>query len=528
MRYRIGLVLGCLGLVIGFACLVFSAGPNVLTMSCGQDFGIIDPARGINWTETLAMVNLYAALVFPDSAGAMQPKLAESWTSSPNGLSYTFELRQGVKFHDGTELTAEDVVFTIERMLALKEGYSWMWDGLVEEVTADDRYTVSFQLAQPNLTFIPTLAWLFVVNKDLVLANKQPGDFGEFGDYGSEWLSSTITEDAGSGPYTLKSWDRGREIVFERFVDYFEGWPHGDKSIDEAHVLLISENATVRTMVRKGELTMVDMFRTFEDFQEMDSYPNAHVESFLTPEILTLKLNTQRPPTDDIHIRRMLAWAFDYEGVRILDPDTGEARGPIPNTLLGHNPRVFKYYMDLDKAREEMEKSKYYPNIPTIELATPLGTEDRRKMSLRLQENLAQLGVKLNINVEQWGRMVDMSKSPETTAHIMAISMLTNVVDADNYFTRIYSPKTPGTWENTEWLDDPLIDELVAKQRAEQDPEERAHLINILQHIIVERCPDIFASVPPIRVAMQNYLKGFTPRPLMSFYWYFYEWWFDR
>ena len=320
----------------------------------------------------------------------------------------------------------------------------------------------------------------------------------------------------------------GREIVFDRFVDYFEGWPHGDKSIDESHVLLLTENATVRTMVRKGELTMVEMFRTFEDYQEMDSYPNAHVESFLTPELLTLKLNMQKPPTDDIHIRRMLAWAFDYEGVKALDPDSGEARGPIPSTLPGHNPRVFKYYMDLDKAREEMEKSKYYPNIPTLELVTPVGTEDRRKMSLRLQENLAQLGVKLNISVEQWGRMVDMSKSPETTAHIMAISILTNVVDPDNYFTRMYSPKTRGTWENTEWLVDPLIDELVAKQRVEQDPEERAHLINILQHIVVERCPDIFANVPPLRAAMQNYVKGFTPRPLMSFYWYFYDWWFEK
>ena len=518
-----------LALLMGFSYVGQVAERNILTMSCNQEFGTIDPHRGTDWTESMAMVNVYDALVFPSSAGEMEPKLATSWTASPDGLTYTFTLRKGVKFHDGSEVTAEDVAFSMGRALTLKEGYSWLWLDVVEEVTVDDTYTVTFHLNKPFAPFVSTLAWLFIANKDLVLAHKQPGDFGEFGDYGAQWLSVTTNEDVGSGPYKLKSWDRGREIAFERFLDYFEDWPHGDKSIDEVHVLLIYENSTVRTMLRKGELTIVEHWRTYSDYEEMDGYPNAHVISFISPEELSFKINTKKPPTDDVHIRRMLAWAMDYKSVfEVLEPGSGVAKGPIPEVIPGHNPRVFGYYMDLDKAREEMEQSKYYPNIPPIELVLPTGLENRRKMGLRLQENLSKLGVKLNINQELWGRMTDLATTAETTPNIMVTSVSANYPDPDTYLYCMYHSRAVGTWMSTEWLQDPLVDQLIEQERVTLDPEERAHIMNVLQHIIVERCPDIFIYVMPLRAAVQDYLEGFTPRPVMSFYYYYHDWWYEK
>lgn len=460
-----------------FSFMLFSVegiGRNLLTMSCNQEFGTIDPQRGTDWTESMAMINVYDPLVFPSSAGEMEPKLATSWTASPDGLTYTFTLKEGVKFHDGSEVTAEDVAFSMNRVLALKEGYSWLWADVVEDVTVEDTYTITFQLNKPFAPFVSTLAWLFVANKDLTLAHKQAGDFGEFGDYGAQWLSVTTNEDVGSGPYKLKSWDRGREIAFERFPGYFEGWPHGDESIDEVHVLLIYENSTVRTMVRKGELTIVEHWRTYSDYEEMDGYPNAHVISFISPEELSFKINTKRPPTDDVHIRRMLAWAMDYESVlEVLEPGSAVAKGPIPEVIPGHNPRVFGYYMDLDKAREEMEQSKYYPNIPPIELVLPTGLENRRKMALRLQENLLKLGVKLNVNQELWGRMTDLATTAETTPNIMITSVSANYPDPDTYLYCMYHSKAVGTWMSTEWLQDPLVDQLIEQERVTLDPEER-------------------------------------------------------
>ena len=417
----------------------------------------------------------------------------------------------------------------MDRMLALKDGYSWLWADIIKKTVVEDTYTVTFYLRKPFAPFIASLPWLFIVNKDAVLAHKEAGEFGEFGDYGKHWLSVTTTEDAGSGPYTLKSWDRGREIVFERFPDYFEGWPKGDKSVDEVHTLLLRETATVKTMLRKDELTMVEHWRTYPDYQEMDSYPNVRVLTFLSTEELCFKLNTKISPTDDIHIRRMLAWAYDYKTVYdILEPGSGAARGPIPCNIPGYNPRVFQYHQDMDKAQEELKLSKYYPNVPTITLVMPTGLENRRKMALSLKEALAKFGVKLDIHIEPWGRMTDLATTVGTTPNIMVTSVASNYADPDTYLYCMYHSKATGTWMSTEWLQDPLVDQLIDQERITIDKEARRHLMDIAQQIIVEDCPDVFVYVMPLRVAMQNYLKGFTFRPIMSFYYYFHDLWYEK
>jgi len=529
MKWISSIAIVTLGLLLGFGPLSLAVGPNILAMSVNQEFGIIDPHRGNDWTESMAMVNLYDALVFPSPAGEMEPKLAESWTISPDGLTYTFKLRKGVKFHDGSELTAEDVKFSVDRMLALNEGYSWLWADVLEEATVDNSYTVSFHLSSPFAPFISTLSWLFIVNKDAILAHKEPGKFGEFGDYGKHWLSVTTTEDAGSGPYMLKSWERGREIVFERFPDYFEGWPHGDKSVDEVHILLLKEAATVKTMLRKGELTIVEHYRTPSDYDEMASYPHIKVVKNISGEALYFKINTKLPPTDDIHIRRMLAWAFDYKSaITEIEPGSVQARGPIPCIIPGANPRVFLYHQDLDKAREEMMLSKYYPDVPDINITYVAGMEIERKMALSLKESLAKIGVNLDIHVEQWGRITDLATTIETTPNITEVFSAAAYPDPDLYLYSTYHSAASGTWMSMEWLQDPLVDQLIEQERTTLDKEERAHLLNILQHIIVERCPDIFIYTLPKRCAMQDYVKGFTYRPVMSFEYYFHDLWYEK
>ena len=529
MRSMKLVVLAAVVLGLAFLCGGVGVAKNIFTMSHTQEFGTIDPARGTDYTESYAMLNLYDALVFPSPTGEIEPKLAESWTVSSDGLAYTFKLRQGVKFHDGTELTAEDVKFSLERVLALKEGYFYLWAGIVSDVTVDSPYVVTFHLNRAYAPFLATLPWLFIVNKDQILAHKAPGEFGEFGDYGAEWLAVTTNEDAGSGPYTLKFNDKIREIVFERFLDYWEGWPHGDKSIDEAHSIFLVETATCKAMLRTGELTMVEHWRTYEDYVDMDAIPGVTALNFLSPEELCYKINTKRPPTDDIHIRRALAWAFDYDTMlNVVEPGSGPARGPIPPGIPGHNPRAFQYHQDLDKAREELKLSKYYPNIPTINLVTPAGLEARRKVAVQFKETMATLGVNVEIQVEQWGRMTDLATTIETTPNIMIISVSSNYPDPDTYFSFMYLSDAAGTWASCEWLLDPEVDRLIEMERTTLDPEERAHIMNVLQHMIVERCPDIFVNVLALRVAVQDYLKGFTYRPVMSFYYYFRDWWFEK
>src|SRR5690606_30896285 len=121
------------------------AGRRVLRMTHSWP-NQIDPARGSDMASAVSLINLYSSLVYPTPEGNVEPYAAESWTVSDDNLTYTFQLRQGIKFHDGREMTAEDVKFSFDRLMAIGEGFAYLFRGVVREVTVDDTYTVSFHL----------------------------------------------------------------------------------------------------------------------------------------------------------------------------------------------------------------------------------------------------------------------------------------------------------------------------------------------------------------------------------------------
>ena len=217
---------------VGLMCLATvmlltlgASAQNIHTVGVNQEFSSIDPAIGSGWTETAAFVSLYDALVQPEAMGGMVPHLAKNWTISEDGKEYTFQIRQGVKFHDGSELTAEDVAFSLVRMLRINQGYSWLWASVLDPDTCCEvlgAYEVKISLENAFTPFLSTLAYFFVVNEDLLMANLQPGDYGEYSDYGQAFLNNS---DAGSGAYKLKEWRRGEVIIWERYEGYFKGWP---------------------------------------------------------------------------------------------------------------------------------------------------------------------------------------------------------------------------------------------------------------------------------------------------------------
>ena len=185
----------------------------------GQEVTTIDPAKHTDESapprrhQHVRSAPLSEGRRRLDGAG---PHVATSWRVTDGGKTYTFQIRKGIKFHDGKELTADDVVFSLQRILALKKGFSWLWNNVLtaEQVRASGPGTVVFTLNQPYAPFLSTLTQLFIVNRDQVLANKKAGTFGELGDYGEAYLGEKT---AGSGPYTMESWDRATTLVMKAF-----------------------------------------------------------------------------------------------------------------------------------------------------------------------------------------------------------------------------------------------------------------------------------------------------------------------
>src|SRR2546423_11384411 len=152
-----------------------------------------------------------------DNPPKLEPWLAEGYTISSDGLVYTFKLRRGVKFHDGSELTSSDVLYSVERVLGLKQGPAALFTALVAPGTtkAPDAYTVEFHLTKPSATFLARIHEISIVNSKLVKSKEVDGDWG------NKWLS---TNDAGSGSFVLERFDPAVGFSATRFKDHFKGW----------------------------------------------------------------------------------------------------------------------------------------------------------------------------------------------------------------------------------------------------------------------------------------------------------------
>ena len=275
----------------------------------------VDPAVGSDYVSSTSLANLYDSLIFPTAGGGTEPWLAESWEVSADGLIYTFHLRQGVTFHDGSELLASDVVYSHNRLQTIGEGYAYLISG-VAEVAAPDDSTVVFTLEQPSGLFVPSLVRLYVVNEDLVRANTNAeGPYGENGDYGKDWL---LTHDAGSGPYTVIEFPLEEFALMEKFEDWWAKDQFNPDAPDQVKLILTTESATVRTLMETGALEISDQWQPVEALNALDGIDGVDITTVPTMSSFYYMMNNRLAPLDDIHCRKAIAWAFDYEGAIAL------------------------------------------------------------------------------------------------------------------------------------------------------------------------------------------------------------------
>jgi len=472
----------------------------------------IDPAVGSDYSDTMAMVQLYDPLVFPNLDGSVRPHLAEKWVISNDALTYTFHLRKGVKFHNGDELIAEDVVFSTERFLNISEGRAYLLRSKdaqgriitgIESVKAIDDYTVEFKLARPFGPFILALANLYILNKSQVMENVDKSDtmYGEMGDYGKKWL---LTNDAGSGPYTVKEMKMEEHLLGEKFDDYWAGWE--EDAPDFFKEFAVPGEVALRTMMKNRETEIVPQMLPTEAYATLREIPGVETIVFLANQNLQIMLNTKIPPTDDIHVRKALSWVMDYDVVvDDIWPHYVQSVGPVPQTLPGHSKDVFQYSYNLEKAKEEMAKSAYagQENIP-FTLSWCAEVPDEEKVSLLLQVNAAEIGIDVEIFKKPFGLMIDDAQTVETTPNGSIIYVAAPYNEAGSMLETRYHSKSQGTWEQCEWLGSPEIDAAIEEALVTVDQDDRFKKYAEIQHTLVDLAPTIWLADDAMEFAYQR------------------------
>jgi peptide/nickel transport system substrate-binding protein len=468
--------------------------------------GELDPHKGSDYADAILMYNVYDFLVRPGPGGSIERDLADSWTISEDGRVYQFRLRDAV-FHDGTPVEASDVVFSARRMMEMNRGFSYLFPDFTVAAPASDR--VVFTLEAPFAPFLDGLIRLAIVNEEAVRANLDDGPFGDLGDYGGLYLSA---EAAGSGPYRVVSHNPRELTVLRPFDEHPAGFAPDAPEIVRFKYSM--QTPTVRALLTRGQHELTRLALPVAVLRSLANVEGIELRQDIRSTNHYIKLNTKRPPTDDVHVRRAMALAFDYEALlRILEvtPQLASgrpARGPLPAGVLGYDADRSPPRRDVDAARAELALADYEPDEHPIEIqwVSEVGTTEQ--IALLFQQNMAEIGLDVRVVRAPWGLVLERGTRPETTPHASTVDVSANSRDPDSILTAMYHSESAGSWAALEWLLDPTIDALIEEGRRMVDPAARAAWYAALQDSIITRQPSIFAYETATVIVKQSHVRA--------------------
>src|SRR5207302_10669715 len=315
---------------LGAALLLGACGVSALTPAAAQTPAVLRMARNaepgifIPWliddnTALFTMGNVYDGLLRVSKDGAsVEPALAESWDTTPDGLTWTFHLRPGVKFSDGTPLTSNDVKVSLD---LARGGHRTVWNDnykAIGEIQTPDPMTVSMILTAPHAPLLSELAMFpaWIMQADMATATEQPGY-----DDSNNWASK------GTGAYYTESWKRGDPLILKRNPYYWKNTP----AVDEVDIEYVPDDNTRVLKLQGGETDIVD----FVPFSQIDPLNASGVKAQLFPiqQTTFIQLNVTKPPLDDVKVRQALNYATDKDAI-IKNVFFGQAQpmnAPIPN-----------------------------------------------------------------------------------------------------------------------------------------------------------------------------------------------------
>jgi peptide/nickel transport system substrate-binding protein len=485
---------------------------QVLVIATDLDVNGLDPAV----IYDLSMRNLallYEGLVtLKGGTIEIVPSLAESWDISDDGLTYTFHLRPGVKFHDGTTLTADAVKKSFDRFMAIGKTTAWMFKDVLKEVKVVDDLTVAMVLSR---RYSPFLSLLTAISGPRVIsAAALDAHMGD--DQGQGWL---FDHEAGTGAYMLESWDPGQQtITFARFPDYWGGWE--GKHIDKVVMRYIIETSTRKLMLETGEVDMA-LGLSPDELEPLAAVKGVTIDEKPTMRIFLVFMNNQKGPLADKKVRQALAYAMDYEGVwkYVYNGKMVPLCGPLPS----NDPAAFPcdkypYKLDMAKAKALLAESSYPNGGFTLEGLISDGDFAFRKTAEILQAQLAELNITLNLTDLAWATTWEKIGKLDTMVDLIPLRNYPDFPDSSSIYANQYASSAWGanSW-NLSYYKNDQFDALLKQVTETTDAAERSRLFQQMAQIVVDDVPNLFIGTLVNQVAMRDNVKGYVFNPVYIF-----------
>ncbi|BDQ35031.1 ABC transporter substrate-binding protein [Pseudodesulfovibrio portus] len=476
MKKRVLFLAALAVLMMAVPAMAIKAGGEAV-VSYKEDVVTLDPAIGYDWQNWSIIKSLNARLMTYEAGTAkLVTDMAEDFTVSPDGLTYVFTLKKGVKFHNGREVKAGDVVYSLTRVVEPKtqspaqgfyhsiKGYDDLVAGKTAElagVTAPDDYTVKVELTSPDATVLHVLALNFssVVPKEAV--EKWGDDFGH--------------HPVGAGAFKLAEWKLGQYLTMVRNPDYFvAGLPY----LDKITIQIGLEPSVALLKLQRGEVDILGDSIPAARFVKIMQDPEWSKQVVSGSDLQTgyITMNVKMKPFDDVRVRQAVNMAVNKDRiVKMINNRAIPANQPLPPTMPGYDKAYKGYAFDVAKAKALLAEAGLADGFET-ELYC-MNVDPNPRIAQSIQRDLAEIGIKVNIKSQSQGTVIAAGGEPDQAPMIWSGGMawIADFPDPSNFYGPILGcgGAVKGGW-NWSWYCNDEVEAMANKADAMSDPAKQA------------------------------------------------------
>ncbi len=425
----------------------------------------LDPHVTVDGGSALAMGRCYSTLVQlkpgvtqPGQSLDVVPDVAEQWEVSPDGLQYTFHLRQGLKFSDGTPLDAKAVKFSFDRLMAIKKSASTNIPQL-KQTDAVDAMTVKMTLSDPFAYFLPSVGYYAaaIINPKVMEKDKN-------GDMGQEFLANNVM---GSGPYLFGDWQRGQQIT----LNYNPNWYGKEPAIKKVILKEVPEATSLVLQMEKGDLDFMTPIATPQTLPLMGK-PGVTVQEVPSFLLSLAYLNNTKPPLDNVKVRQAMNYAINYDEMiqQLLNGKGRRLRGPLAFGMEGYDDSFKGYDYDVNKAKQLLKEAGMPNGFDLTLTYASEGAAGADDVAQTSQAYLSQVGIKVKIEkVSEPTRRERIDKND----FVWSVGGWTTLPIPTQTMTKWYDSANKGLGANRAFYNNPKVDDLIRKAPTILDAKQR-------------------------------------------------------
>ncbi|QQK76914.1 glutathione ABC transporter substrate-binding protein [Salicibibacter cibarius] len=426
--------------------------------------------------------------------------LAESYEQTEDD-TWVFELHEGVHFHNGEELTADDVVATFNRVLEEERASeaAFLFE-MIENVETIDDYTVEFTTEFP---FAPLGAHL---------AHNAAGIMSEAAieDDNEEEINLDI-EGVGTGQFVFEEWNQGDSLTLTKNEDYWRD----EANLDSVTFDIVGEDLTRVSMLENNETHVADLIQP-NLVDQVEALDNANLIAEPSLSLTYVGFNTEKEPFDDVRVRQAISLAVDNELlVDGIYEGYGEAAyGPINELVFGYDEDLEDIGYDLDEAEDLLAEAGYEDGFETT-LWMNDDNPVREQTAELIQDQLSEIGVDISLENVEWGAYLDQTAEGEHDMYVLGWVTVTG--DADYGMHSLFHSDNFGAPGNRSFYENEEVDALLDEARQEEDEETREDLYSEIQEILVDEAPMIYTVFDDLRVGVADSAEDFVQHPNGTF-----------